>query len=116
MPLHGDSRNAGTSRSSQQPSPEAVSPALPADALAETIPSAVSASIAARRDAEAAIETDRRVTYRQLGELVSRSARAMMAAGVEPGDRVAIWGPNGLGWIVAALGAQCAGAAIVPVN
>ncbi len=56
------------------------------------------------------------MTYRQLGELVRTSARAMMAAGVERGDRVAIWAPNGLGWIVAALGAQSAGAAIVPIN
>jgi acyl-CoA synthetase (AMP-forming)/AMP-acid ligase II len=74
------------------------------------------ASIAARRDAEAVIERERRVTYRQLGELVNTATRAMMAAGVEPGDRVAIWAPNGLGWIVAALGAQSAGAAIVPIN
>jgi len=86
------------------------------DALAETIPSAVMASIAARRDTEAVVEPERRVTYRQLGELVNASTRAMMAAGVEPGDHVAIWAPNGLGWIVAALGAQFAGAAIVPIN
>jgi HIP---CoA ligase len=76
----------------------------------------VTASIAARPDAEAVVEPDRRVSYRELGELVSASARAMMAAGVGPGDRVAIWAPNGLGWIVAALGAQSAGAALVPVN
>jgi acyl-CoA synthetase (AMP-forming)/AMP-acid ligase II len=56
------------------------------------------------------------VTYRELGELVGTAARAMLGAGVEPGDRVAIWAPNGLGWIVAALGAQSAGAALVPVN
>jgi len=85
-------------------------------ALAETIPSAVLASIAARGDAEAVVETGRRVTYRELGELVDASARAMMAAGIEAGDRVAIWAPNGLGWIVAALGAHCAGAAVVPIN
>jgi acyl-CoA synthetase (AMP-forming)/AMP-acid ligase II len=84
--------------------------------LGETIPSAVAASIAARPDAEAVVEPDRRVTYRELGELVAASTRAMLAAGVEPGDRVAIWAPNGLGWIVAALGAQSAGAAIVPIN
>jgi HIP---CoA ligase len=82
----------------------------------ETIPGAVTASIAARPDVEAVVEPERRVTYRELGELVGISARAMMAAGVKPGDRVAIWAPNGLGWIVAALGAQCAGAAIVPIN
>jgi acyl-CoA synthetase (AMP-forming)/AMP-acid ligase II len=82
----------------------------------ETIPGAVTASIAARPDVEAVVERERRVTYRELGDLVDTSARAMMAAGVRPGDRVAIWAPNSLGWIVAALGAQCAGAAIVPIN
>ena len=86
------------------------------DALAETIPSAVTASIAARPDAEAVVEPERRVTYGELGELVDASTRAMMAAGVERGDRVAIWAPNGLGWIVTALGAQSAGAAVVPIN
>jgi acyl-CoA synthetase (AMP-forming)/AMP-acid ligase II len=84
--------------------------------LSETIPGAVAASIAARPDAEAVVERDRRVTYRDLGELVSASTRAMLAAGVEPGQRVAIWAPNSLGWIVAALGAQSAGAALVPIN
>jgi acyl-CoA synthetase (AMP-forming)/AMP-acid ligase II len=73
-------------------------------------------SIAARPEALAVVEPERRVTYGELGELVHVSTRAMMAAGVGPGDRVAIWAPNGLGWIVAALGAQCAGAALVPIN
>jgi len=86
------------------------------DAHAETIPSAVAASIAAWPSAEAVVEPDRRVSYAELGELVDGSTRAMLAAGVEPGDRVAIWAPNGLGWIVAALGAQSAGAALVPIN
>ena len=76
----------------------------------------MAASIAARPDVEAIVERGRRVTYRELGELVSTSTRAMMAAGVAPGGRVAIWAPNGLGWIVAALGAQSAGAALVPIN
>ena len=84
--------------------------------LNETIPAAVTASIAARPDADAVAEPGRRLTYRELGELVSTSTRAMLAAGVEPGDRVAIWAPNGSGWIVAALGAQAAGAALVPIN
>jgi acyl-CoA synthetase (AMP-forming)/AMP-acid ligase II len=84
--------------------------------LDETIPEAVTASIAARGDVEAVVEPDRRVTYRELGQLVNSSLRSMMAAGVEPGDRIAIWAPNGLGWIVAALGAQFAGATIVPIN
>lgn len=93
-----------------------MSDAHPAGPLIETIPSAVTASIEAWGDVEAVVVPGRRVTYAELGGLVSVGARAMMAAGVRPGDRVAIWAPNGLGWIVAALGAQSAGAAIVPVS
>lgn len=84
--------------------------------LDETIPGAVAASIAARPEAVAVVESGRRVTYRELGELVGTASRSMLAAGVAPGDRVAVWAPNGLDWIVAALGAQSAGAALVPVN
>jgi len=89
---------------------------VPDASLDETIPSAVMASIAARPEAEAVVEPERRVTYGALGALALASTRAMMGAGVGPGDRVAVWAPNGLGWIVAALGAQCAGAALVPIN
>ena len=74
------------------------------------------ASIAERPDALAVVEPDRRVTYAELGELVLASTRAVMGAGVGPGDRVAIWAPNALDWIVAALGAHGAGAALVPIN
>ena len=35
---------------------------------------------------------------------------------MRPGDRVAIWAPNGYRWIVAALGLWEAGAVLVPVN
>ena len=83
---------------------------------AETIPSAVMASIERYAESEAVVDGARRLTYRELGELVLDSTRAMMAAGVGPGDRVAVWAANGIGWIVAALGAQCAGAALAPIN
>jgi acyl-CoA synthetase (AMP-forming)/AMP-acid ligase II len=86
------------------------------DGLSETIPGAVAASIAAWPGLEAVVEDERRVSYAELGGLVSASARAMLAAGVGRGDRVAIQAPNGLAWIVAALGAQSAGAALVPVS
>jgi HIP---CoA ligase len=110
-------RNARAKRRLRARSIPSEHPAIPNErALSETIPAAVAASIAARPDAEAVVEPDRRVTYRELGELVATSTRAMIAAGVERGDRVAIWAPNGLGWIVAALGAHSAGAAVVPIN
>lgn len=58
----------------------------------------------------------RRVTFAELASLVRRAAAGCAERGVHPGDRVALWGPNSLEWIVAALGALAAGAAIVPLN
>jgi acyl-CoA synthetase (AMP-forming)/AMP-acid ligase II len=65
---------------------------------------------------EAIVDGERRVTYADLRELVTDAARSLIAAGVAPGDRVAIWAPNSIEWIVAALGITTAGAVLVPVN
>ncbi|MFG2139452.1 FadD3 family acyl-CoA ligase [Streptomyces sp. NPDC048650] len=65
---------------------------------------------------EAVVEGRNRISYAELGERVERAAAACIAAGVAPGDRVAVWAPNTLDWIVAALGAVTAGAVLVPVN
>ncbi|MET9123732.1 FadD3 family acyl-CoA ligase [Streptomyces sp. NPDC004528] len=73
---------------------------------------------AARRfaDHEAVVEGRTRVTYAELGARVERAAAACLAAGVRTGDRVAVWAPNTLDWIVSALGAVSAGAVLVPLN
>ncbi|MEV6957015.1 FadD3 family acyl-CoA ligase [Streptomyces sp. NPDC051183] len=65
---------------------------------------------------EAVVDGRVRISYAQLGERVERAAAACIAAGVEPGDRVAVWAPNTLEWIVSALGAVSAGAVLVPLN
>ncbi|MFE2169116.1 FadD3 family acyl-CoA ligase [Streptomyces sp. NPDC059447] len=67
-------------------------------------------------DREAVVDGRVRIDYAQLGERVERAAAACLAAGVEPGDRVAVWAPNTLDWIVSALGAVSAGAVLVPLN
>ena len=76
------------------------------------------AQLAAARggDAPAVIEGGRVLTYAELGQQANQAAAAMQAAGVEAGDRVAIWASNRSEWIIAALGLQGAGAALVPVN
>lgn len=72
---------------------------------------------AARFGAATAVEAEGRIwTFEDLLDEGLRAAAAFMASGVEPGDRVAIWAPNSPEWIFAALGAHCAGAALVPVN
>ncbi|MEW2414283.1 fatty acid--CoA ligase family protein [Streptomyces sp. NPDC046866] len=67
-------------------------------------------------DREAVVEGRTRITYADLGARVERAAAAAIAAGVQPGDRVAVWAPNTLDWIVCALGAVSAGAVLVPLN
>ncbi|MEU8133924.1 AMP-binding protein [Streptodolium elevatio] len=67
-------------------------------------------------DAEAVVDGDVTLTFRQLGDQVLDFARAAIAHGVRPGDRVAIWAPNSARWLVAALGTISAGATVVTVN
>lgn len=64
----------------------------------------------------AVVEGDSVTTYQELLKLVERAARAYYASDVRPGDRVAIWAPNKLNFIVAMLGAQFLGASVVPLN
>jgi acyl-CoA synthetase (AMP-forming)/AMP-acid ligase II len=73
---------------------------------------------AARRDGDGAaiVSDDERLTYADLAARVGAAARALIASGVEPGDRVAVWAPNSSEWIVAALGVTTAGGVLVPVN
>ncbi|WP_230396321.1 FadD3 family acyl-CoA ligase [Streptomyces blattellae] len=81
-----------------------------------SVPGLVRSAAERYADDEAVVEGRTRISYAELGARVERSAAACMANGVEPGDRVAIWAPNSLDWIVAALGAVSAGAVLVPVN
>ena len=57
-----------------------------------------------------------RLSYRELDERVTAVAAALIAEGVAPADRVAIWAPNTYHWVLAALGVLSAGATLVPVS
>ncbi|MFE7896067.1 FadD3 family acyl-CoA ligase [Streptomyces sp. NPDC057424] len=87
-----------------------------ADTAWESVPGLVRTAAERYADVEAVVEGRTRVTYAELGARVERAAAACLATGVEPGDRVGIWAPNSLDWIVAALGAVSAGAVLVPLN
>ena len=81
-----------------------------------SIPHAV--RLAARRHPrlEALVDGDLRLTFAQLEQAMLASVRAMMAIGVLPGDRVAVWAPNSARWVLAALGVLGAGGVLVPIN
>ncbi|HEX5292520.1 MAG TPA: AMP-binding protein, partial [Streptosporangiaceae bacterium] len=81
------------------------------------IPDAVATAAREFGDVTALAEPDGpRLSYRQLHRRVMIVARALAAAGVAPGDRVAIWSPNTGHWVLGALGALSAGATLVPVS
>ncbi len=74
------------------------------------------AALATGPDREAVVGRSGRLTYRQLDELVTRSAGALLALGVRPGDRVAVSLPNDLALVAAFHGAMRLGAVWVGVN
>jgi acyl-CoA synthetase (AMP-forming)/AMP-acid ligase II len=59
---------------------------------------------------------EHKLTFAELQAAAENACAACLACGIERGDRVAIWAPNLLRWVVAALGASFAGAVLVPIN
>ncbi|MER5381105.1 FadD3 family acyl-CoA ligase [Streptomyces sp. NPDC002688] len=80
------------------------------------VPGLVRSATTRFADRDAVVEGRTRISYEELGARVERAAAACVASGVRLGDRVAIWAPNTLDWIVSALGAVSAGAVLVPLN
>ena len=87
-----------------------------AEQLPETVPGVVHRAAARWPDDEAIVDRDVRLTFAQLDDSVRAAARAFVASGLQPGDRVSVWAPNIHQWIVAALGLYSAGGVLVPLN
>jgi HIP---CoA ligase len=90
---------------------------MPEDLVDQTIAAAVASAAREFGDATAVAEPGGpRLSYAELGDRVAAVAGTLIAEGIEPGDRVALWSPNTHHWVLAALGALSAGATLVPVN
>ena len=61
-------------------------------------------------------QQDIRWSYRELGERVHAFAAGLLALGLEPGDRVAIWAPNCAEWVIAQFATAKAGIILVNIN
>ncbi len=57
-----------------------------------------------------------RLRYRQLWAATTRAARGLLALGVQRGDRVGIWAPNRLEWVITQYATARIGAILVNVN
>jgi acyl-CoA synthetase (AMP-forming)/AMP-acid ligase II len=56
------------------------------------------------------------MTFAELLERSTEAARGFIAAGLQRGERVAIWAPNSAAWIIASFGTYLAGGVVVPLN
>jgi len=68
------------------------------------------------RDAVVVRHQDVRWTYAEFGARVDRVARALVAAGLGPGDRMGIWAPNCAEWLLVQYASAKAGVILVNVN
>jgi fatty-acyl-CoA synthase len=86
--------------------------------LEETIGANLERTVAAFPDREAMVEfaTGRRWTWREFDHDVDMLARGLIAAGIDKGDRVGIWGPNSARWTLTQYAAAKIGAILVNVN
>src|SRR5579875_2745615 len=86
--------------------------------LGQTIDANLRATVERFGDREALVDVpaDRRFTYREIDAEVDLLARALMAQGIQPGDRVGIWAPNCTEWYLAQYATARIGAILVNIN
>jgi fatty-acyl-CoA synthase len=65
---------------------------------------------------EAIVFRDRRFTFADVAAGVDRAARGLIALGIRPGDKVALWMLNRPEWIETAFAILRVGAVLVPIN
>jgi acyl-CoA synthetase (AMP-forming)/AMP-acid ligase II len=98
-----------------EPAPSKPGPSTPV-ALPRTIPDALAAAVDHFGDDEALVDGAVRLSFGQLADQVDLVARALVASGIEPGDRVALWAPNSAEWVVTSFAVYAVGAILVPLN
>ncbi len=81
-----------------------------------TLPQAVHMAAERYGDRTAVVDGKRSMSWAELRDEVRRTAAGYVRLGVAPGDRVAVWAPNSLEWVLSALGISYAGATLVPLN
>jgi fatty-acyl-CoA synthase len=86
--------------------------------LGETIDANLKRAVAAHADREAVVDvsTGRRLTYAEFDAAIERVARGLLARTVARGDRVGIWAPNCIPWMLVQYATARIGAILVNIN
>ena len=81
-----------------------------------TMPALLDDAAARFGDAPAVVTDRATISWTQLRERARRVARALVAVGVRPTNRVSVWAPNRVEFIDSLLGLEYIGASLVPLN
>ncbi len=81
-----------------------------------TIPAMAAATAERHGERLAVADGATRLSYAELFSASRSFGAALVEAGVQPGERVAIWAFNSAEWIIALLGVEQVGAVLVPIN
>ena len=86
--------------------------------LGETIGENLRHTVSQFPDREALVVRSQnfRASYRELWDQTTQCAKALLARGIEKGDRVGVWSPNRFEWVVAQYATARIGAILVNVN
>lgn len=69
-----------------------------------------------QRDRPAIIEPERQISFQQLFEQSNRLAAHLTRTGIQAGDRLALWLPNGIQWVQCFLACAQIGVTVLSVN
>ncbi len=86
--------------------------------LYQTIGDALDSAIARWPDRDAIVVRHQnvRLTFKEFGAEVDRVARGLLALGIKRGERVGIWSPNNLEWVLVQFATARIGAILVNIN
>jgi acyl-CoA synthetase (AMP-forming)/AMP-acid ligase II len=84
--------------------------------LPQTIPALVRRAAERFGEQEGMVDGDVRLTFAELAGEIEKVAAALIASGVEPGERIAVWAPNVWEWAATALAIHSVGAVLIPLN
>ncbi len=84
----------------------------------QTIGAAFDSAVGQWTDKEAIVVRHQNIrwSYRQLGDAVDAFAAGLLALNLEPGDRIGIWSPNNVEWVIAQFATAKAGLILVNIN
>ena len=82
----------------------------------KVLPQLVQSAAEEHGDKVAIRQEEKTITFNELNQYRKTVAKSLLKMGIEKGDVIAIWAPNSIEWILAAIGIQSIGAVLAPIN